>query len=139
MSGLFLDVRGDTGQRHLFDTLDKRRDACPHPEGKRAWRWIVERLGLLGICEAVGWEFDAARQLALDVIGSRNAHTVYGDLRDFIHGFHAGPDADARARTAEALDAFGSTLATAEDRAPLPMPGGARWKVTPSGALRHEP
>lgn len=138
VSDLFLDVRGDTGQRELFDTLDRLRDACPHPEGKRAWRWIVERLGLLGLCEAVGWDYDAARDVALGIIGSRNAHTVYDDLRDFIDGFHAGPDTETRARTAADLDALASTLRTAEDRPPLTMPGGARWTVTPSGDLRHD-
>ncbi|PAP74276.1 hypothetical protein B1759_18960 [Rubrivirga sp. SAORIC476] len=133
VSDLFLDVRGDTGQRHLFDTLDRIRDACPFDEGKRAWGWIVTRLGLLGICEALGWDYEAARDFARDVIGSRNAHTVYGDLRDFIDGFHAGPDEAARARTAARLDALASTLRTAEDRAPVSL--GIRAAGARSGGL----
>ena len=118
VSELYEGVKGERQQRALFDSLDRVIEACPYESGQRAWTWVLSEIGYRGVLSAVGWDYDAARELALRVIGNRNAHRVYGDLRERIDAAAAGGALDEQALTAARLDALGSALRIAEGRGP---------------------
>lgn len=109
---LFDQVRGTTGQRELFERSDALVERCPHKPGRAAVRWLLERLGMLTVCEASGWEFDAVRDW-LRTYGGSHASRFYDDVREEIILHHAGPAAEERAVLFHRLDTLSEALRAA--------------------------
>lgn len=109
---LFDRVRGTTGQRELFDRSDQLVERCPHKPGRAAVRWLLERLGMLTVCEASGWEFDAVRDW-LRTYGGSHASRFYDEVRTEIILHHAGPESEQRAVLFRRLDTLSHALRAA--------------------------
>lgn len=127
VSDLFQNIKGERGQRDLFDDVERLIDACPVDLGKpAAMSWLIDQIGNRGFCEATGWDFATARRQIIRVAGSKNAWRFYPDVRAWIDGHAAGADPDARALTAARLDAFAAAIRAAEDRPPEAFNRGGR-------------
>lgn len=106
---LFDQVRGATGQRELFDRSDELAERCPYKPGRAAVRWLLERIGMLTVCEASGWEFDAVREW-LRTYGGSHASRFYDDVEEEIMLHHAGGAAKERAALFHRLDTLSNAL-----------------------------
>ena len=135
VSDLFGQIKGDAGQRDLFDDLERLIDASPKELGKpAALTWLRDQIGNRGIAEAAGWDPEAARRIVKRVAGSKNAWRYYAPVIDWIEARAAGPDADARGLTNARLEAFAAAVRAAEDR-----PAGAFARNSLEWLPRHVP
>jgi hypothetical protein len=106
---LFENVRGQTGQRELFDATDEAARLVGLGPSRKLVGTLLRQFGWRSVCEGLGWEWEPVRDW-IRVYGGKHACELYDEARGVIEAFHASPEGRRRSRLFARLDDIADAL-----------------------------